>query len=384
MDGLLVFLKLITVLVAGVLPVEVTENSGRSISGDWTGIGERTIRIQSDGGVSEIAFEDLLSLVPTNIEAQTGPTFSVMLVGGSRVAAEGLSTIDTELLIEPRRQSPVRIPLKQVKAIRFRAAGPATDAAWLGLIQKESRGDTLVIRRPGDRLDPTPGVIVGIADGKVKFDLDGDVVDAPIDRLEGVIFGGTESIGESAAIRVTDVYGSTWAADSIATAVAGQPLRVQLTDGIEHEVLVDQVASIRWSGGLVLLAGTKPADSKNEWTIGSKVDAELVDAFFQAAPTQDGDLVMHGGTSVEYRIEPGYTSLVGTVMRDPSITQAGNVEVRILIDGKSVWRQPLPDGQPRGFELDVASARRLTIQVDAGDDGDLGDTVKVVRPRLLK
>ncbi len=194
-------------------------------------------------------------------DSRTGPTYLVTLVGGSRIAAQALSSTQSELIIEPRRQSPLQVPFKQVKAIRFRAAAATTDPQWLGILEREQRGDALVIRRAADRLDPQQGLVTSVNTETVDFDLDGTPVKAPVDRLEGVVFGGTPNVESNANIRVSDVYGSTWAVRSLAPSQGEQPLRMQLSGSMEHELPLDQIASILWSGGVRMLAEEKPASS---------------------------------------------------------------------------------------------------------------------------
>jgi hypothetical protein len=342
------------------------------------------VRIEASGQVRELPFDQLTTLTPTSINDRSGPTVRVTLVSGSKVAAQDVSLLNNELVIEPRRQQPLRVPIKQVKAIRFRAASNATDAKWLGIVGQESRGDTLVIRRGEDRLDPQSGIIEAIADNKVTFDLDGDKVNAPIDRLEGIVFGGTDTVSESSEIRVHDVFGSQWLVTAIQPSAADEPLMIRLADGLTHSVPLDHVESVRWSGGLVLLATQPPASSSVKPYLQTALDKKLIDKFFAPKATADADLLATGGSSIEYRIDPGYETLSGTVQRLASIRDGSKLKVQITLDGQTAWEQELVGADPRGFELSVGDARRLAIIIDNGADGDLGDTVRVIRPRLTK
>lgn len=369
---------------AAVLPIKVTTNSGETLEGNLAGMKAASVLLDQSGQTREISFDDLLSIQPTSVAEKTGPSFQVTLVQGSKIAAQDVSWVDSELVIEPRRQDLLRIPVKQVKAIRFRSAASTTDAQWLGLLQQDSRGDTLVIRRPGDRLDPARGVVEGIADGKVKFNLEGDTIAAPIERLEGVIFGGITKIEEQANITIRDVYGSTWSAIGLAPTQAGEPLQMRLAAAIKHSVPLDQIESMHWSGGIVLLATEKPVTTSVKPYIETNLDVRLLEGFFGPIADAKSDLLMDGGSSIEYRIDEGQRTFSGAVQRAENVTRASGLTVRIKLDGHSVWEEALPDSEPRGFELKLDQARRLTIEVDAGGDGDLGDTVRFIRPRLTK
>ena len=169
-------LKTLGVGLLAVLPVSVKNNGGKSFEGDLSGFTESTLLLNQTGKVAELSFDDLLILRHDDAEEKSGPKFRVTLIDGNRISAQDVTLTDSELLIEPRQQNQIRVPVKQVKAIRFRRPSKATDAAWLGIIDRESRGDTLVIRRASDRLDPQQGVVASIQNGKVAFDLDGDLI----------------------------------------------------------------------------------------------------------------------------------------------------------------------------------------------------------------
>jgi hypothetical protein len=242
----------------------------------------------------------------------------------------------------------------------------------------------LVIRRAENRLDPQQGIIESISGGLVGFNLDGAPINAPVDRLEGLVFGGTQSLVEDTDVRVTDIYGSTWSVIAIEPSRGDQPLQMRLSSNVVHELPLYQIDSIRWSGGFSLLADEKPAKQSFQPYFQVNVTGGLLEEFFSPQRVGEADLQMFGGSSVEYRIEAGYELVVGSVRREEHVTSAGIVTVQIALDDKIVWTEELLDGEPRGFELPVNQARRLTFVVDSGPDGDLGDTVRIARPRLLK
>jgi hypothetical protein len=376
--------KMLAMLLMSALSVSVKTNSGEKIEGDLVGFTADVVQIDAAGLTREFPFDELMSLTPTSSKAGTGPTFRVTLVGGSRIAAQDLALLESELVIEPRRQQALRVPVKQVKAIRFRAANTATDPKWLGIVAKESRGDTLVIRRGDNRLDPQYGIVEGIADGKVMFDLDGDKVKAPIEKLEGIVFGAARASVQDANVRVTDVYGSEWLVDSILPSQGDQPLTMRISDSLSHPLPLEQIKSIRWSGGLVLLAQQEPASNTTKPFFQTKLDSSLVEKFFAPKAIAGEDLIASGGSSIEYRIDPGYETFAGTVHRLDSVRNGSSLKVLIRLDGQTVWEQELVDAEPRGFELPLGSARRLAMMIDNGNDGDLGDTVRIVRPRFTK
>jgi hypothetical protein len=156
-------LQTIGALLLAVLPVSVKTSEGKVTEADLHAITPSSLVLDQDGQIVEYAFDDLLSLRPIDAVDKSGTLSKVVtLVGGSRIRALDLSLIDNELLIDLRRQNQLLVPLKDVNAIRYRPSSVTTDAQWLGILDRPRRGDTLVIRRAENRLDPQQGIIESI------------------------------------------------------------------------------------------------------------------------------------------------------------------------------------------------------------------------------
>jgi hypothetical protein len=114
------------------------------------------------------------------------------------------------------------------------------------------------------------------------------------------------------------------------------------------------------------------------------VDPTLLNRFFGPKLEANTDLVLNGGSMTEYRLPPQFKKFAGTVQRDQTSGVTGNVTVNIKFDDKVVWSESLEDAEPRGFEIDTNGARRVVLEATLGGDGDVGDTIRFLRPRLLK
>ncbi len=371
-------------LVAAALPVRVSTVDGEKVEGDFRGIENGAVVVETSSGKQAFKFDDLQSIAPVNPDTEAvGPKPRVTLVSGSKIAAQTISMAGDMLVVEPRRQPKLNIPLKDVKSIRFRAPSATTDPQWLGFLGQEQRGDMLAIRRSTGQIDSAPGVIEGIADGKVTFNMEGETVNAPMEKLEGVVLGGGRKINDSPDVQVVDRYGSRWAATSIQPSGKDGPLILQLSKKLTHSLPLDHVEGIFWSGGFKLLAAQSPADADFKPYLVTDANAKLLADWFK--PKADGeDIVISGSGSIAYRVGENYSTLAGMVRRDSSVSKAGDVHIKVMVDDKEVWNETLSDPQPRGFELKVRGARRVRFVADSGSDGDVGDTVRILRPRLLK
>jgi len=377
-------LPIVQALTLAVLPVVVETTDGKKIRGEFSGITDTKLMITADGSVREFPFNNLLSMESTDFTPKVPPATSIALANGSKIFTGDLKLDDDGVLIQPRRQPPLLTAVKKVRWIRFRKSATETDAQWLGLSNVESNRDTLVIRRPGNRLDAQQGIILTINDTTVEFDLDGTRINAPINQLEGLIFGGEPEIDETPSIRITDIYGSTWSLSQIEPGDGSKPFKVQLDESMQHTLPLEQIARIDWSSGIRMLAEERPTASEYKTYLSTKVAPTLLTSFF--GPRQEGknDLLLYGGSTLEYRLDPKFKKVAGTVVRGDTSGVTGKLSVNVKLDGEVVWSEELSDTEPRGFEIETNGARRILLEVDLGGDGDVGDTVLFRRPRLIK
>ena len=128
----------------------------------------------------------------------------------------------------------------------------------------------------------------------------------------------------------------------------------------------------------------KPVKSDFQPYLPSQLDPTLLNRFFGPQTDGETDLIMNGGSMIAFRIDPDFQTLAGTVQRNNTDGTPSQLTVNLKLDDKVVWTQSLPDAGARGFEIDVKEARQVVLEVDSGSDGDVGDSVRFSRPRLLK
>ncbi|QDV86755.1 NPCBM/NEW2 domain-containing protein [Planctomycetes bacterium TBK1r] len=370
-------------------PVQATEvqielSSGEIVSGQWAGTTASSLQLHDGSSLRKLPADQVVTLkLAAPQETSAGPTINVTLTNGSSLFAQDVSMDDTTVKIEPRRQSAINVPINQVRSIRFRQGGPATDPQWFGLEDKEQRSDLMVIRRGNDQLDPIEGVVVGLDPQNLLFELDGDKIEAPRDRLEGVFLRSAASSDARAAVKVSDIFGSTFLVARLEPSDATDAIEILLPGQVRHRIALDQIQRITWSSGRVMLARESPASNGMSPLLQTKLPTSLMTEWF--GPAAEGeDLVMVAGGNAEYRVEPGFQTLAGSVGRDKLVSAGGTVTVRVVVDGQVQWEQSLTDSSSKGFRVPVAGANRVRLEALAGDDGDVGDQVRFLKPRLIK
>jgi hypothetical protein len=364
--------------------VRIETTAGKVFSGTWDGNSDTAITVVVDGESRQIPLEQLISLTPVSeVPIGDGPPTEVTLIDQTTIKAQQQALADETLRIEPPGQSAIELPIDRVRSIRFRRGTATTDPQWLGLLEKDQRSDVMVIRRGNEQLDPIEGVVVGMDAQTLKFELDGDPIDAPLDRLEGVLFRTTRTDTSRPTVKVIDRNGSIFLASRLEPTERGDAVELMLPGSVPHVIPLDQIDRITWASGRLMLAQESPAEAGYRPMIRTRLSDELLQRWF--SPSAEGDdLVADAGGFVEFRVDEGFQTLAGSVLRDPDVAQRGNTRVRILVDGEVRWEQAIDDDSPKGFSISVADARRVRLEVDSGGDGDVGDRVRFKKPRLLK
>jgi hypothetical protein len=254
------------------------------------------------------------------------------------------------------------------------------------MLTQDSANDRLVIRRDGAVLDQVAGVVDTVTESTVNFVVGSNEVAAPVERLEGVLFGGVK-VAENRGLAVVDVFGSVWAAKKLLATEAGEAVSFEAISGETRRLPLELLSEIRFADTAFRLAGSEPVERSYQPLVEAPVDAQRLAAWL-GPRVVDGDLVLRSRSSVTYRLEPGYRMLALEVLPDRSVAAGTGAVVRIKLDERIVWEQQVaPSDDPRGLEMPVENARRVTFEVDFGEEtsrGDAGDVIRFARPRLVQ
>lgn len=385
-------LPLICWLLAGVV-AEVQSSDGTIIKGNLESFDSQVVNVDTDGGARSLDVDQLQRIVFPDAKSSPPSTTILRLRNGSILPSKTISADDDMMTIDPRRIETIRLPITQASSLRFAPSRPTVDASWLGYLSENSSSDRMVIRRDNDVLDVIEGIIVGVDDETVIFEIDGDRVNAPRQRLEGIIWAGQNQPGEEPFV-VVNVYGARLRCDQVE--LEQEKLRCRCA-GQTIELSVDTILSIARRGNVIELATLSPVQQDVSLPMLDKVDASIVNRLFglNASENPSGrggvsttgggkTLTINGNTRLEYRIPDGMSHFEGVVQRNPTVVANTNIKMEILLDGEKVWEDRFESSDRRGFEIDVADHRRMVIRIDAMEDGPLGDRLELRDARFRK
>jgi hypothetical protein len=387
LDAFMAWIGLIAVLLASALSVRVTPTAGDAYDAQWIGLKDQSLRLTVDGVERSVPVADIRRVDRTESKNRPSPTISVGLQGGSRLKVESLGIEKETATLRLRGQDPLVVPLRQLDWIRFRAPSPAVDPDWLGLVGQRQADDILVIRRSATAIDRAPGIVLAADAEKVEFELGGSVVPAPVAKLEGIVFAGRDSKSDSSLLLV-DTSGSQWALREISESDDPKRLTMIMADSKRRDIDLEMIESLRFADSAAWLADLQPVSSDYVPLVKSGIENSLLNSWLGPQRSGERDWVLRSRSSVTFRVEPGFDSFVALVKPDPSVVAGAGAIVRVRLDDEEAWQQMiLPGDEPKGLELNISAASRVTLEVDFGEDGargDAGDVIRFIDPRFVK
>ncbi len=374
-------------MLTGGLSVNVTPIDGPSYAAELTGVQNDALSLQVDGQPRQVPLAELQSVTRAEPDDRVGSAIRATLRDGTQLPVDDIELDGQQAKLKLRRQGVLTVPVRDLGVLRLRPPSAQVDAQWSAYVKQSKPNDQLVIRRGTDTLDAVGGAVKGIGEQVVQFDLDNTPVDAPFNRLEGIVFAGHEDKPAAGKLRIQDVYGAIWIANSLAAGTQDNTLTVSTAGGLQHEIRIDLIRSIELSSGILFLTDVAPLEQSFQPFIvpPQSVASDQVAAWMGPRVQDQHTLVVSSRSTISYRIEPGFRRFTAEVQIDPSVTLGGECELRVRLNGQPAWEQTLKIGQPAvKLDLPLEDASRLTLEVDYGGDGDIGDIVHIREPRFLK
>lgn len=367
--------------------VAVDRIDGQPVVGDWVAIDETTLSIQYAGKTEQYPLATVVKLQRTSDAARSLTAVRVGLADGSELRVRQLQlqgkTAELQLIGGDAKAAELKLPIDQVASIRFRPpVAQAINEQWEQKLGADKPADTLVVRAGDDRLDEIAGTVLAISRDAVTFDLGGQQVDAPLDRLEGIVFRANDSPSTKARARVTDSSGSVWAAATITG--RGASLQIETASGIQRELAIDQIYQLEFRGNMRILRAADAAETGFVAAVGGLLDPEFSKTLFGPRDVPEG-IAMTAGSDLAIRLTDEDHWFETIVEADKRSFSGGQFQLQIDLDDVQVMDKTLTAAElPEAIRLDVSGKRRMRIHLKAGPDSSTGDSILFRKPRLRK
>jgi hypothetical protein len=340
---------------------------------------QQSWRVQNEAGSVEVPPD---SFAWATFPAATGnaPTHALILRDGSRITgAIGPFRAGTDVPLqrgEGETAASLSFPAERVAALEFASLDPGAQVA-----AQPGKGHYLIMR-DGRVLTGSMEWATGM---EVAFTTAGGRLRIPRERVHRMVFESGPQPAE-ASIRVTTVVGD---------AILGHPSSMDahfLTlrkGGTDIALPVDQLLSIHRHDQRIRHLTDLTLREQAEHPYFDFIRPHRLDTDHFGGPLIVGGIpvsrgvAMHSRTRLTWDLPPGSTHFTALVGIDSRISDAGRAVVRILVDDAEIWSDTLTAGRPPQRILVQVAGARLSLVVDYGEAGSIGDHVVWAQPQVM-
>ncbi len=380
--------------------VEARTLDGSVVSGSLVELGAEQVVLETTSGRVPLELRRLAGVVPKGDGPRIGPapTTWVDLVDGSSLTASEYTVRDGRARIVLVGGAVLEAATSEVASVRFEAPTETFAAEWARVVDGEAKSDRLVVSKD-QTLDEHRGVLGDISTTTVEFRLEGDVLPVKRSKVYGLVYYHPQGRQLPEAIcRLTDGSGSSWAVRSIK--LDGEKLAWTTPAGLELSQPVSAIARIDFSvGKIVYLSDLEPESVRFTPYFGGgqplasrgELYAFRKDVGLESKPlsldgkTYTKGLAVHSRTELVYRLPGAFRWFEAEAGIDDGVRPRGNV--RLVIRGdKGVLLDTTVAGTSKSqpLKVDLQGVQRLTIEVDFGEDMDVGDHLDLANARMVK
>lgn len=328
-------------------------------------------------------------------QAPAGPP-NVVVHGRDKTVLRGqlLELGDESLKLQTTWAPELTLALTEVRGITFTAGatGEAAQKVAARLAEPGAEDSVVALGREQAALQVVTGTAHGIVEGKLRFTFEGEERPINVSRLAGIVYAqhvrkhSGASPYQLVQLLSGDVVSGSW------KAVDEKQLAVETTWGGQISIPRPAVAKILFRNGKVTyLSDLDPASVEEVPYFGHLVPYQR-DQGFSGGPIKLKDktypkgLAVHSRSLITYAVDGQYESFKALVGFDESGHGRGRVRCRLLGDGRELFIEPdlRASGDPSAIEVSLAGVKQLALEIDFGEDEDIGDRVLWADARLFR
>ena len=370
---------------------------GTTVTGDLRSIDAKGLMtIQPDKGGAVAIPSDELMRVEFGAGREPAPPDGVALhlPRGCQVNGALTKCSQTSIAVRSPALGSVALPLEKLLAVEFRrTGGEPKDAGKMraAMLANKTKGD-VSFSTNGDQM---PGILIGFEPKKITLKTSLGEMALETARLFGVSFAARKRPPPPASLlavaRCTDgsvVTGTLMASE-------GGGVKLALLAGPEVEIDEARLIELGFrQGKLVYLSDLDPADEiRRPYFTGDHTWPYQRDRNYDRKPIRLGGKVhrkglgMFSGMKLTYRLGgefKTFASLVG--IDDADEHHQGNVTVRVLADGKEIFKKAglTRKGGAVKVDLPVKDVKTLELAVDFGGNMLFGDITDWADAHLIR
>lgn len=395
--------------------VSVKPLNGEAVRGTLVALSESSVEVQTLGGRVAWDAKAIQSLKPAPADGENrsdkSPTpLAILLVDESVLSGKEFTLEAAGVRLELPVGDLLQFPAQLVRGVKFRKQDEALQRQWDEIAASNASADRLVVRRSSAEgadaatttviLDQLEGIVHGVDARAVSFEYEGDKLQVPLEKVEGILFRHRPSGNlPDPVCRLRDSLGGEWQAKELR--LNNGQISVVTVAGVRGRIPWQQVVEIDFSRGNVTYLSDLKAESV-DWRpyLSTAVTPPALAKWFAmrhdkaidgsvltlAGQSFEKGLCIHSRTLITYRLTKEYRRMQAVVGIDERFRGPGNLKLIISGDSRTLLdRDVRGNDPPFEMDLDISGIRRLKVLVDFGEDrSDAGDHLLLGNARLTK
>lgn len=376
------------------IDVSVETWAGELHRGQWTGVADGSVRIETGGGVRTLALAELMrATFEVGASTDTAPRVATIYLAdgtvlfGRIVGASG-DAIDAEC----RWAGRVTLPLKQLAAVCFKpdaARSPQSQAFGELLADRPADRDVL-IAAAGESAKTARGVLESLTEKSIAFHWNDQTLTVSHERCYAIVLarGVDRPAPAPATVRLRD--DTALAGDLNGGDNESLVMRAPFAERIE--LPLREVSSVAWhSESVTFAASLAPARYDftpyvfGDWPWRANRSAMNTPIRLDGRTHERGIGMRCGGT-LAFATGGEYGLFAATIGIDDAVRPRGEVIFRVLADEHEVFNSGPVTGleAARRISADIGGAKRVTLVVDVGGRTDVGGCADWADARFIR
>lgn len=315
----------------------------------------------------------------------TAPRLFVWLIDGDHLGGAPMGISGESLLWRSPALGEVSFPLKRVRAIQRAAQAPPLNEA--------NRTEDVLTLANGDSLR---GIVSDLTASDITIQpTGGESTTVSLASIVSADFASPPGANSASAnlhraFRVTIADGTVLTSDRVN--LQQRDLRVRLPDGTDRPVPLSSVTGIEQiNGPLIWLSSITPIESVQIPSFSQRPIPAQMDRTVQGDPIRFNDrefthgIGVHSYARLVFPIDPSCKAFRTQYAIDGDEPWA-DVTVRIKLDDRVAYEKANVTSNVLSdvVKLDLHGAKRLTLEVDYGENYDVQDRLNWIEPSLLR
>lgn len=316
------------------------------------------------------------------IYAQGGDLFNGGLVKGD----------PDQITIETSWRPELEMPIAQLRGVFFDGSKPEVKTKFDQLLAKPGDDDVVFVQSADGGIAEVTGRVQGLADGRLKVKYEGQERSIRLERVQAIVMAdhpvdkGWKSTFQVYRMSSGDLFSAAL------TSLEANVVKLRSQWGVEVEVPRSAVVEVTGRNTrMVNLSELTPAVVEQLPYFDRKMPF-VKDKSWNDRPlkldgkTYSRGLAVHSRCFLTYDLQGEYATFRAVIGFEEEAGERGRVVCRIVADDKELFAKPdfRAIDKPVVVQVSVKGARQLRLEVDFGEDEDIGDRVIFANARLFR